>query len=509
MPNEPSPRRRRRSLRILLAIVVPLVVGTGALGVYYLQASVDTVGEVHFGERLAIPPIADSRVDAAGTRVFDLDIRAGETRFLDGQATRTAGVNGSFLGPTIRARRGEHVAINVHNGLHEATSLHWHGMHVPAAMDGGPHQTVAPGDVWNPKWTVEQPAATLWYHPHLHGKTAEHAYLGVSGMFILDDDTTAAMNLPDTYGVDDLPLIVQDRAFDDANQFDGSVPFLGNLGALGDEILVNGVRGPYTEVSTRLVRLRLLNASNARIYHFGFADDRGFRLIGTDGGLLAAPWETTRLQLSPGERVEIVVAFTPGETTELRSYPGGEGLEGFGARLNGGADRFDVLQFRVADRLTDTTEVPAVLGAAPDVDTDEVAEVRSFELAGREINGETMAMDRVDFAVRKGSTEIWEVVNTNGYPHNFHVHDVQFQVIEVAGGQPPPPLRGWKDTVLLPPDKEYRLAMRFSDHADQDSPYMYHCHLLTHEDEGMMGQFVVLGEGERIGRVPAAGHDHP
>jgi len=484
VPNEPSTgkRPRRRVFRTLLVVAALLVAGAGGLGIYYLQASVDTVGEVDFSERLAIPPIADSRVDAAGTRVFDLDIRAGETRFLDGPATRTAGVNGAFLGPTIRAHRGENLAFNVHNGLGETTSLHWHGMHVPAAMDGGPHQTVAPGSLWTPKWTVAQPAATLWYHPHLHGKTAEHVYRGVSGMFILDDDD---------------------------NQFDDAAPFLGNLGTLGDELLVNGVHGPYVEVGSRLVRLRLLNASTARVYDFGFSDDRRFSLIGTDGGLLAAPWETTRLQLSPGERAEIVVAFRPGETTELRSYGGGEGLDGFTARVNGGADRFDVLQFRAADRLTDTTEVPAVLGAAPDVDVADVARMRSFELAGREINGATMDMDRVDFAVRKGTTEVWEVVNTNGYPHNFHVHDVQFQVLDVAGGAPPPPLRGWKDTVLLAQDKEYRLAMRFSDYSDPDSPYMYHCHLLTHEDEGMMGQFVVLGDGEETGGIPDSWHDHP
>jgi FtsP/CotA-like multicopper oxidase with cupredoxin domain len=479
-----------------------VVLGGGGFGVYYATAKQDTVGKVAFDKALSIPPLAESESGASGARVFRLGIQAGETRFKDGPATRTWGVNGTYLGPTIRARRGERVEFAVHNGLDQETSLHWHGMHLPAVMDGGPHQTVPAGGTWRPQWTVDQPAATLWYHPHVHGSTADHMYRGLTGLFIVDDDE--AVNLPSEYGVDDIPMIVQDRTFDGDDQFEQRVPLAGSLGVIGDEILVNGTIGPYFDVTTRLVRLRLLNGSNARLYDFGFSDDRSFSLVATDGGLLAEPWKTDRLYLSPGERAEIVVAFRPGERVVLRSYPSDYG--GTLGRLDGFDDELDILQFRAADDLADDAELPAVLGVAPDLAGEAVAEERSFVLASDQINGRSMAMDRIDFGVREGTVEVWDVTNDNGYLHNFHVHDVRFQVLTVDGKAPEPHLRGWKDTVLLVQGKHYRLAMRFRDHTDPDVPYMYHCHLLQHEDEGMMGQFVVLGEGEQVGVVPRKHH---
>ncbi|HEX6340980.1 multicopper oxidase family protein [Umezawaea sp.] len=498
--------RRRTVLKVLgLGLGGATVLGGGGLGAYYLTARQDTVGKIAFDAALPIPPLATSETGASGARVFALDVRAGETRFKDGPATRTWGVNGTHLGPTIRARRGDRVEFAVRNGLDQETSLHWHGMHLPAAMDGGPHQTVPAGGTWEPRWTIDQPAATLWYHPHVHGATADHLYRGLTGLFIVDDEVTEALDLPSEYGVDDVPMIVQDRAFDGDNQFEQRVPLGGSLGVIGDEILVNGAIGPYFDVTTRLVRLRLLNGSNARLYNFGFSDDRRFSLVATDGGLLAEPWETDRLSLSPGERAEVVVAFTPGERVELRSYPSEHG--GALGRLDGFDDRLDVCQFRAAGSLSDDSALPAVLGTAPDLAGAAVARERSFVLASDQINGRSMAMDRIDFGVREGTVEVWEVTNDNGFPHNFHVHDVRFQVLSVDGGTPEPPLCGWKDTVLLVQGKRYRLAMRFSDHTDPNVPYMYHCHLLQHEDEGMMGQFVVLGDGEEVGVVPKE-HQH-
>ncbi|MES0836833.1 multicopper oxidase family protein [Nocardiopsis tropica] len=498
---------RRTALKVLgIGIGGAFALAGGGLGVYYAAAKRDTAGRIGFDSALAIPPLAGSAPGEAGSRVFTLGLRSGETAFKEGAATRTWGVNGTYLGPTVRARRGEEVAFAVRNELDRETSLHWHGMHLPAAMDGGPHQTVAPGGTWEPRWRIDQQAATLWYHPHVHGATGDHTYRGLTGLFIVDDDATDALNLPSEYGVDDIPMIVQDRAFDRDNQFEERIPLAGSLGVIGDEILVNGTLGPYFDVTTGLVRLRLLNGSNARLYNFGFSDDRAFSLVATDGGLLAEPWETDRLHLSPGERAEIVVAFEPGETVELRSYPSPE-YGGASGRLDGFADLLDICRFRAADTLSDDTEVPPVLGAAPDLAAEAVAQERSFVLASDRINDRSMAMDRIDFGVREGTVEVWEVTNDNGYLHNFHVHDVQFQVLTVDGETPPPHLRGWKDTVMVAQGRHYRLAMRFGGHTDPNMPYMYHCHLLQHEDDGMMGQFVVLGEGEEVGAVPAA-HDH-
>lgn len=262
-------------MRILgwtVAAVAVLVAGLVGIGAWlYARADVSTVGDLSFENELRIPELDGGRRGDDGVVRFELDVQTGATQFRPGEPTDTWGVNGSYLGPTLRATRGDDVELSVANGLDEVTTMHWHGMELPARMDGGPHQPVAPGETWRPAWTVDQPASTLWYHPHPHGETAEHVYRGVAGMFILDDPEAAELDLPDTYGVDDLPVIVQDRSFDGDNQFELSERFLSNVGLVGDELLVNGTHNPHVVVAHERVRLRLLNASNARSYDFGFA----------------------------------------------------------------------------------------------------------------------------------------------------------------------------------------------------------------------------------------------
>jgi blue copper oxidase len=488
----------RRLLYALLSMAILAMGGLSALFLLLL-APVSTVGEVDFDQRLSIPALARSHVTADGTRVFDLTAREGRSALLPGKSTDTWGFNGSYLGPTLRAARGERVRVNVHNQLDETTTVHWHGMHLPARYDGGPHQPIGPGRTWSPQWRIDQPAATLWYHPHPHGETEDHLNNGLAGMFILDDPASQVTDrLPHRYGVDDIPLIVQDKRLDGEGEIQD--------GGLGEDVLVNGTYGPYLDVVTQRVRLRLLNASVERVFSFGFSDNRDFTMIASDGGLLPAPVSLHRLLLSPGERAEIVVTMAPGEQVVLRSYPPDLGTNGFATRFNGGRDQFDVLQLRASDRLRPSPELPdRRLAPAPDLDV-AGAHTRTFLMQGREINGRPMDMSRVDAAVELGTTEIWTVTNTDGEYHNFHVHDVQFHVLTVDGGQPPPQLSGWKDTVFVAPGGTVRLAMRFTDYADPDSPYMYHCHLLQHEDNGMMGQFVVVEPGEQPSAPDHAGH---
>ena len=489
----------RRLLKLFAGLVALGVLAglafAGFLAWAFVNARVDTVGEVRFDRPVAIPPLAESRLDASGRRVFDLTMQEGESDFGRGAATPTWGLNGDYLGPTLRARRGEQVLVNVTNALGEDSTLHWHGMHLPAEMDGGPHQMIDPGETWSPTWQVDQPAATLWYHPHPHGRTAEHVYRGLAGMFLLADDRDVA--LPSEYGVDDVPVIVQDKAFD-GHELDEHPGFFRSTGVLGDTILVNGTPGPYLDVTTERVRLRLLNASSARIYDFGLDDGRTFDLVGTDGGLLPAPLGRDHVELSPGERAEIVVEMAPGETAVLRS---GESPS-FSNRFAGSEDRLDVLELRAAERLTGSPELPARLAPAPDLARRDVTEERDFRFSGTNINGLDMDMERIDHVSTVDSTELWRVHNADGNPHNFHVHDVQFVVASVDGAEPPPALRGWKDTVFLPPGIEVELLLRFEDHTDPVWPYMFHCHLLLHEDRGMMGQFVVVAPGEEAGHPP-------
>ncbi|RKN37822.1 multicopper oxidase family protein [Micromonospora endolithica] len=506
--------RRRPLVRLLLgvlAVVLVLCAGGVAAGAWvFTRPGNDTVGEVDFVRPLAVPPLAPSRIDGQGRRVFDLLARDGQRDFHgDGRTTRTAGFDGDYLGPTLRAKRGERVAVNVVNRLGETTSVHWHGMHLPARSDGGPHQMIRPGATWSPTWTVDQPAATLWYHPHPHGRTEEHVYRGLAGMFLLGDDREAALPLPRRYGVDDVPVIVQDRSFTRAGQFTKTRNSISSIGVLGDTLLVNGTLGPYLDVTTSRVRLRLLNASTARVYSFGFSDGRPFDMIAGDGGLLPRTARLDRLRLSPGERAEIVVTVRPGERVTLRSDGPDLGAGALAARFAGGRDRFDVLQLRAADTLAPSPEVPVDLVPADRLDPASAVTTRRLEFLGRGVNGRSMRLDRIDFAVTRDTTEVWEVENVDGTPHNFHVHDTQFQVLSVGGAAPPPELSGDKDTVYLAPRQPVRIALRFTDHSDPDVPYMYHCHLLWHEDNGMMGQFVVVAPGQSPGRPPTghAGHD--
>jgi FtsP/CotA-like multicopper oxidase with cupredoxin domain len=296
---------------------------------------------------------------------------------------------------------------------------------------------------------------------------------------------------------------VQDRKFDDGELDEGNGVF-GSAGIRGDRIVVNGALGPYLDVRTERVRLRLLNGSNARAYHFGLADGREFALVGTDGGLLAAPVPMTGVTLVAGERVEIVVTMRPGERVVLRSTPPKLGLDWINKRMAGAGDTFDVLELRAAPSLEPSPPVPAKLADVPRLDPATANHRRSFKLTGTKINDKDMDGARVDAAVTVNTTEVWSLIARDSQAHSFHVHDVQFQVLSIGGKAPPPELGGWKDTVALPPDKEVVIIARFADYADPTTPHMFHCHVLRHEDQGMMGQFVVIEPGQ----IPKLSPEH-
>ena len=491
-------RLRRLAASVALLAAVSLAVPVTITAVSWTRADTSNVGQLDFARELRIPRLLQPKTDATGRKVFDLKTQEATSELIAGKRTATWGFNGSYLGPTLRASRGDQIYMRVTNGLRQATTVHWHGMHLPAKADGGPHQPIEPGETWTPSWRVDQPAATLWYHPHLHGTTTEHVYRGLAGMFILDDPAASKLALPQTYGVDDIPLIVQDKRFEDSGELSFSRGMISSpIGQLGDTILVNGTANPHLNVSSTRVRLRLLNASGARSYNYGFSDDRKFDLIATEGGLLGAPARLERVQLSPGERAEIVVAFKPGDNAILRSFKPDLGSVGFfNARFSGADDTFDILELRATDKLTESPPVPRQLVPRDSPDPSMAQRVRRFELGSRDINDLRMDMNRIDQVVALDTTEIWEVTNESGTPHNFHVHGTRFKILRYAGKAPPPALSGLKDTVFVPPDETVRLATRFTDHSDPATPYMFHCHLLRHEDRGMMGQFVVVKPGE-------------
>lgn len=453
------------------------------------EEMVTNVGKLKFEQPLNIPPLLEPEIQSDGTKHFTLTMQKGQTEFFPGKMTDTWGINGSYLGPVIRVSRGDKVAFDVENNIGEVSTLHWHGMKLPAVMDGGPHQMIEAGETWKPHWTIDQPAATTWYHPHLHGKTAQHVYRGLAGMFIIDDEDSK--KLPSNYGVDDIPLIVQDKLFKSDGQLSEKDDT--TFGLLGDEIIVNGTHDPYLEVTSNKVRFRLLNGSNARAYHFGFTDGRSFQLVGNDAGLLNEPVTMDRVMLSPGERAEIVVEFKPGEETILHSFNGGVGIE------NG---EFDLLKIKAADQLAESAPIPDKLSSVPPIEAPEHANVRTFKMTMENtINEKKMDMFRIDEVVPAGTTEIWEISNI-GWSHNFHVHNAAFRVLDVNGQEPPEYERGRKDTVFIANGAKVRIAIEFGNYPDPKNPLMYHCHILLHEDAGMMGQFMLVEPGTES-QIPA------
>lgn len=466
---------------------------------------------------LLIPPLAPSTTDGDGARVFSLTAGAGSTQFLPDRATPTWGYNGAFGGPTLRARTGDRVRVSVTNDLDETTTTHWHGMKLPAKADGGPHQPIRPGETWTAEWVVEQPAATLWYHPHNHGTTEAHVYRGLAGMFVIDDAESGTEQdpLPHEYGVDDVPVIIGDRAFLADGSFDEE--HRSAAGMLGDTILVNGTVSPRFEATRAETRLRVLNASAARTYRLQL-EGGSLLLVGTDAGLVPEPAWVGAVTLTPGERVEVIVQLEPGETAMLRSLPHTLGLLGSTERASGTKDHLDILELT---RPADSTGEPefeaklaalgGALAAAFPVDQ-EPDERRTVTMQDSKINHRRMNMGRIDEVVTVESRERWFITNEHFLAHNLHIHNARFLIHSIGGAPPVVELQGWKDTVYAPPSRTVIVDVEFGTATDPNLPYMFHCHMLQHEDAGMMAQFVVVNPGEAAGPIisPATenGGDH-
>lgn len=190
--------------------------------------------------------------------MFELVARKDETAFFKGKKTETYGYNGSYLGPVIRVRKGEEIDITLRNQLNEPTTVHWHGLRVDGVMDGGPHYPIAAGKMRNVRFRVEQPAATLWYHPHPHGKTGEQVYKDLAGLFLVDDEISEALPLPKEYGVNDIPLIIQDKRFTENGKLLYKTHMMDVMrGMMGNVLVVNGVVNPRLEVDAQNIRFRL------------------------------------------------------------------------------------------------------------------------------------------------------------------------------------------------------------------------------------------------------------
>ena len=440
-----------------------------------------------------------------GTNI-NLNIADSSHQFFPGLNTATIGYNGSYLGPTIILNKGQSVTLNVHNELADTTTTHWHGLHVSPMNDGGPHNMIMPTDTWSPAFNVMDNAATYWYHPHMHGKTMDQVMMGAAGLIIIRDSLEATLNLPSKYGIDDFPLVFQWQHIDSTTK----------QIILDDEAdnitLVNGqVTAPFVNIPAQIVRLRILNASSHRFFEFGFDDNRTFDQITSDAGLLNAPVPLNRLMLGSGERAEILVDFSgqQGSTffikqfgTQLPAgYPGGP-PDGMGMMVMGPLDNtdFNLLQINVIAPTSDpvttiptalSTNVPySIVGA--DNYTVAFTGVPMMSMTNFAMNGVQFDENVINMTTTQNTIMKWTLSNQSMMPHPFHIHGNHFFVLSVNGTTPPLNMQGRKDVAVVSPmGGSLVLITQYNDFNDPMMPYMFHCHILSHEDNGMMGQFIV------------------
>ena len=471
---------------------------------------------------------------------------------LSSYPTTTLGYNGALMwGPTLIMNQGDAVQINVTNNLNQSastllrdtsTTVHWHGFHIPAVMDGGPRQVIAGGSTWSPGFTMLNSAATYWYHPHLHVATQEQLTLGAGGFIIVRDPQEAALALPRTYGMDDIPLALTSRRFLKSTsgshefgdlqyvQVDGSTSTTDNY---GDYVLVNGTLSPQMSLPKQYVRLRILNAEIQRGYNLGFSDNRTYYVIGNDQGLLNAPVAVTRLFLMVGERVEILVNLggdTVGNSIDLKAYNSGQ-VFGFPGQENqaqtpSGSDGpenvsllnntdFNLLHINVAATTSSPiTSLPATLAnntywtSFTTVSTTRTVTITGGQPStvgsittptGFAFNTTSYSPSVFNYTIPINAIERWNISGGNIFGHSIHIHDVKFNIIARTGGTQvtstglaAPYESGWKDTIYVPKGETVSVIAQFGDFASSTNPYMFHCHMLDHEDGGLMGQFTVV-----------------
>ncbi|SEQ33984.1 multicopper oxidase family protein [Nitrosomonas ureae] len=470
-----------------------------------------------------------------GARTHVLTYRG---KVLNGPQTALKELPG-YLGPILNLERGQKVRIYFRNQLPEPCITHWHGMHVPQVMDGHPMYAIDQGEQYIYEFEVDNPAGTNWYHAHTHELTATQVYQGLGGLITVTDEAERRLELPS--GEYDLPLIIQDRSFTQGNQLRYMLGMHQRMqGFWGDTILINGQKDNVIPVKTRAYRLRILNASNARIYKLGWNDGTPLTAIGTDGGLLPRPETFPYIMLAPAERVELWVDFSDrkvGSDLTLHSLPyqiptshmggmGGRGRMGMMGQA-GQHEALSIATFRIAERTSDSPKLPDRLipmqrwtashVTQPDKTVPIAIGMRhmSFQLNGRTFEMENyqeiekipvnslqririfhesgMGMGRMGGGMRGGGMGMMM-----SQPHPIHIHGQQFQIVSRTQTNSQSSAyntikdgfinNGWKDTVLVWPGEEIEIIKPFQDHAGL---FLYHCHNLEHEDMGMMRNFWV------------------
>lgn len=413
---------------------------------------------------------------------YTVQAQQGTTEIYDGIKTNTYGYNGHFLGPVIRLEKGMNVTIHLENDLEEDTTFHWHGLEIPGNEDGGPHKVLKPGETKTIHFKVNQEAATLWFHPHPMHETGKQVFKGLAGLLYIDDKNSENLDIPKSYGKDDLPIILQDKTFTKDKQLDYD-KVMNEDGTTGDTLLINGVVNPKLTIERKKVRLRILNGSNSRNYMLHFNNDMAFQQIASDGGFLNKPTTTNEIEVAPGERAEFLVDLTKVKENEV-------------SLVNEDNKTILPIHLKGTGNHSKTAEIVNHLNSIRTTDDMKNKKVtKTIQLAGMmnnvTINGKKFDPNRIDFTQKVNKTEVWEIENVKdamgGMNHPFHIHGTQFQIISIDGKEPPANLAGLKDIISLKPGQKAKIAVKFT----QKGIYMFHCHILEHEDNGMMGQIKV------------------
>ncbi len=486
-------------------------------------------------------------------RHYNLSLDTSSVQFLKGPKTTTFSYNEdsintylpsdntinnrlSFWGPTLLMNDKDSVLINIHNKLDSITTTHWHGFHIPAKMDGGPHQPIDPNTIWSPTFIVRDPASLYWYHPHLHKTTYEQLSMGAGGMIIIRDNIESKLKLPRTYGVDDIPMVLTSRRFLSNNQFAKDE----TQDEFGDYLLTNGIISAQKILPKQFVRLRILNAEIERGFTIGFRDNRDFYVIGNDGGILKHPVKMKRLILVPAERVEIMVDFSKDEidsgvdlmafnSGNAFGYPGGGFTPVLPTGQSGPAFNsflqntdFNLLHIVVGKPTENAiTSIPEDLNVNDHYWTlDDVTDSITTNIVGgagntpfsfdsilynNKNNGDPNSAN--DGAIVYNNDTIalnsivkWTFINNMGFGHSIHIHDIAFKIISRSSGPVADYESGWKDVFYIRIGETVQVIAKFDDFADDEWPYMFHCHLLTHEDAGLMGEFLVMDKKKPDGK---------
>jgi len=472
------------------AFSVALVVMAGALTLVPMApvTAANLAPPAPFQLPLPIPPTLNPTSSDATTDYYSLTAQAGTAQMLPGQPrTPVWTYNGITPGPTIRQRSGRTAKVTVTNKLAEATNVHLHGAHVQPSSDGAPMDTIAPNASRLYTYPNGQSARTMWYHDHVMDLTGAHVYKGLAGFYLLSDSAEDGLNLPT--GANDIPVVIQDRFFNT----DATLNYPPNTSGLqGDTIVVNGVAQPYLKVAARKYRFRILNGSSARQYKLALSNGKPLVQVASEGGVLPGPISQSSILLGPAERADVVVDFTglPLNTQVVLQ------------NLNGTGSTAEIMRFDVNRTESDTSRIPASM--RPFTPPSGASLTRNFALSRTTtgtwlINGKLFDHNRIDANPTSGTTEIWKFQNNSAFPHVMHLHDVNFQILDINGVKPPLGRDAMTEMVNVPGGGSASIIVAFNGF---EGTYVFHCHVLEHEDNGMMANFKVSGSTGTTTTIP-------